>query len=77
MSSQLSHPTFLIPPTIDGLPRQEALWRRVGRTVWNGLEALGQARAEKEMQRLASYCSESNPELSRQFRQAAMQLGAN
>jgi hypothetical protein len=77
MSSQLCHSTFSIPPVIVARRQREALWRRVGRAVWNELEAMGQARAEKEMQRLASYCAESNPELSRQFRCAAMQLGAN
>jgi hypothetical protein len=76
MSFQLSHSAFSIPLVIDASPRREALWRRAGRAVWNGIEAIGQVRAENEMQRLASYYAQCNPELSRQFRCAAMQLGA-
>lgn len=64
--------TFLFPPVAQPAAAQDALWRRAGRAVWSTLEAVGEARAQRELLRLAASYQRTNPRLARQLRQAAL-----
>ena len=58
---QLPHGAPLAP----GLKAQAT---RIGRAVWNGLHAIGAARARQELIRLAIASETTNPELAAQLR---------
>jgi hypothetical protein len=52
-------------PLTPGFKAQAA---RIGRAVWNGLHAIGAARARKELIRLAIANETTHPELAAQLR---------
>ena len=50
--------------------RVDSWWRRTGRAVWQSLEEIGRARAERELRALADRWAATQPELAQQLRAA-------
>lgn len=48
----------------------ESWWRSAGRRAWKALEAHGEARAQRELMRLAECCEATQPELAKELRAA-------
>lgn len=55
----------------EGLGRLAGLSRRLGSALWRGMEAMGQARARRELLALADRRQADDPALARQLREAA------
>jgi hypothetical protein len=52
----------------------EPAWRRIARGLWESLEAVGRARARREMTALAERWDASRPELAEELREATTRL---
>jgi hypothetical protein len=50
------------------LPPRDTAWRRAGRALWRGLEAVGRSRAEQELRTLADRWEATQPELAKELR---------
>lgn len=69
-SVKISFPSPMARPrSADRSPVLRAWLARIGRSVWQGFEAIGQARANSELERLARQHAHS-PELAQSFRDA-------
>jgi hypothetical protein len=53
----------------------ESRWRRAGRRVWQQLEAMGRARAERDLLELAARWESTQPELAKELRMACSRAG--
>ncbi|HEX6364178.1 MAG TPA: hypothetical protein VFZ93_14570 [Albitalea sp.] len=49
-------------------------WRRLGRDVWEGLEAFGRARAQRQVLALAERWETTQPELAKELRAACTRM---
>ena len=67
-------PTFALPRTIPRVSELTARLAPIVHKVWRELELIGQARAERELQRLSVRYAH-NPKFARSLRDA-MQLGS-
>ena len=65
--------TLITPLPLTPLPagaQGAGVFARIGASVWKGLEALGRARARRELMALAALHESTQPELAKELRAA-------